>query len=180
MMDAFAELHLSESPKFLVDTYCGSGLFSVTCSKGFQSVIGVDVSEGSIKCARENAKANDVANAKFIYGNAEKIFEFVKSPADLTAVVIDPPRKVCYLSKGNMLTEKGCDDQFLDQLLELSPRVIVYVSCNVHSQARDIAQLLNDGKAKYKVVSIRPFDLFPQTFHMESIVTVVRYEESTN
>ena len=79
-----------------------------------------------------------------------------------------------------MLIDKGCDDQFLDQLLELSPRVIVYVSCNVHSQARDIARLLKDDKANYKVVAISPFDLFPQTFHMESIATLVRYEESSN
>ena len=93
-MDAFAELGLSDQPKFLVDTYCGSGLFSVTCSKGFQSVIGVDVSEGSIRSATENAKVNDVANANFIYGNAEKIFALIESPPDLTAVVIDPPRKV--------------------------------------------------------------------------------------
>jgi tRNA (uracil-5-)-methyltransferase len=94
MMDAFKEVGLSDKPKFLVDTYCGSGLFSVTCSNGFESVIGVDVSEGSIKYAKENAQINDVANATFIYGNAEKIFALVASPPDHTAVVIDPPRRV--------------------------------------------------------------------------------------
>jgi tRNA (uracil-5-)-methyltransferase len=77
-----------------------------------------------------------------------------------------------------LLIEKGCDKQFLEQLLELSPRVIVYVSCNVHSQARDIAELVADKKGKYKIAAIKPFDLFPQTFHMESIATLIRHEES--
>jgi tRNA (uracil-5-)-methyltransferase len=95
MMDAFAQLKLWDKPKYLVDTYCGAGLFSVTCSEGFESVVGVDVHEGSIKSASTNAKANDVKNASFIYGRAEQIFKLVKSPPDLTAVIIDPPRKVC-------------------------------------------------------------------------------------
>ena len=62
----------------------------------------------------------------------------------------------------------------MKQLLKFNPRVIIYVSCNVHTQARDIEYLLRD-KETYKVTAIRGFDLFPQTHHVESIATLVRY-----
>jgi tRNA (uracil-5-)-methyltransferase len=77
-----------------VDAYCGSGLFSVTCSEGFESVIGVEISSDSVQYAIRNAKANNIANASFITGSADKIFEVVRTPPDYTALIIDPPRKV--------------------------------------------------------------------------------------
>ena len=93
-MTAFKDMDLAGKPKFLVDAYCGSGLFSVTCCKGFESVIGVEISASSTQYAVRNAKANNIANASFITGSADKIFEFVQTPPDQTALIIDPPRKV--------------------------------------------------------------------------------------
>jgi tRNA (uracil-5-)-methyltransferase len=78
----------------LVDAYCGSGLFSITCSKGFQSVVGVEISADSVKYAKLNAEANRIENTTFLTGSAEKIFELVQTPPDQTAMIIDPPRKV--------------------------------------------------------------------------------------
>jgi tRNA (uracil-5-)-methyltransferase len=149
-----------EAPKYLVDTYCGSGLFAITCSQASESVIGVEISKESVSYAQKNAEMNEIKNASFILGQAEKIFEKVKTPPQHTSIIIDPPRK-------------GCDNAFLDQLLEFKPSKIVYVSCNVHSQARDIEYLLtSDEGKKYKIDSIKGFDFFPQTHHVESVVVL--------
>jgi len=164
IISTFKELQLADEPKFLVDAYCGSGLFSVTCSEGFESVIGVEISAASVEYAIRNAKANNIANASFITGTADKIFEVVQTPPDRTAAIIDPPRK-------------GCDKTFLNQLIKFNPCLIIYVSCNVHTQARDVRILLNQEQARYRVTAIRGFDLFPQTHHVESIVTLVRNQK---
>jgi len=163
-----------------VDAYCGSGLFSVTCSEGFKSVIGVEISSDSVKYAIRNAEANGIANASFLTGSADKIFEVVQTPPDQTALIIDPPRKVQTQDRLWKLKRQGCDKAFLDQLLKFNPRVIIYVSCNVHTQARDIGTLLNEEQTKYTVAAVRGFDLFPQTHHVESIATLVRYKEISN
>ncbi|KAF3988300.1 hypothetical protein FT663_04062 [Candidozyma haemuli var. vulneris] len=148
-------------PNYLVDAYCGSGLFSITCSGGVSRVIGVEVSADSVKFARRNAENNKVENADFIVGKAEQIFANIDTPAERTSVILDPPRK-------------GCDDVFLNQLSTYHPAKIVYISCNVHSQARDVEWFINNtehGK-DYHVESIKGFDFFPQTHHVESVAVL--------
>lgn len=151
------------TPLYLVDAYCGSGLFSITASKGVDRVVGVDVSADSVKFAQRNAERNGVKNAEFIDGKAEKIFAKIDTPNDLTSVIIDPSRK-------------GCDEVFLNQLSDYKPARVVYVSCNVHSQARDIQWFLNNtgNGGEYKIESIRGFDFFPQTHHVESVAVLSR------
>lgn len=151
-----------EEPNFLVDAYCGSGLFSITCLGGVSSVIGVEVSADSVKFAERNAQINLIKNAKFIVGKAEEIFKEIDSPAHRTSVILDPPRK-------------GCDEVFLNQLSAYHPAKIVYISCNVHSQARDIEWFINNTEAgsDYHVESVRGFDFFPQTHHVESVAVLV-------
>jgi len=151
------------APLYLVDAYCGSGLFSITASKGVDKVVGVDVSADSVRFAQKNAERNGVKNAEFIDGKAEKIFAKIDTPNDLTSVIIDPSRK-------------GCDEVFLNQLSDYKPARIVYVSCNVHSQARDIQWFLNSttNGPEYKIESIRGFDFFPQTHHVESVAVLTR------
>lgn len=146
---------------FLVDAYCGSGLFSITCLSGVSRVIGVEVSADSVKFAERNAKTNKIQNAKFIVGKAEEIFKNIDTPANRTSVILDPPRK-------------GCDDVFLNQLSEYHPAKIVYISCNVHSQARDVEWFIHNTKfgGDYKVESVRGFDFFPQTHHVESVAVL--------
>lgn len=150
-----------EDKNYLVDAYCGSGLFSITCLSGVSRVIGVEVSADSVKFAERNAKTNKIENAKFIVGKAEEIFKNIDTPANRTSVILDPPRK-------------GCDDVFLNQLSEYRPAKIVYISCNVHSQARDIEWFIHNTASgpEYKVESIRGFDFFPQTHHVESVAVL--------
>lgn len=144
--------------RFLVDAYCGSGLFALCCADGFERVAGIEVNEGSLLWARENATANGVPNAEFHVGSAEAIFAQIDFPPDATAVVIDPPRK-------------GCSPEFLEQLFRFSPKSVVYVSCDPATQMRDLASFRQQG---YRLTRVQPFDLFPQTRHLECVVSLVR------
>ena len=150
----------------LVDAYCGSGLFTITLSALFKTSIGIDISPASITSAKKNAQLNNTKNASFIAATASELFKSVTSIPEQTVVVIDPPRK-------------GCDESFLEQLLRFGPRLVIYVSCNVHTQARDIGYLVNgteDEEAKYHLRSLQGFDFFPQTGHVEGVAMLVRAE----
>lgn len=156
----------ADAPKItnLIDAYSGSGLFTVSLSPLFKNSIGIDVSTKSIEFASKNAALNNISpeSARFLAGDANNIFAEIKFPAAETAVVIDPSRK-------------GCDENFLGQLLQFGPERVCYVSCNVHTQARDVAVLVgglagvNEGKGLYEIESLRGFDFFPQTGHVEGV-----------
>jgi 23S rRNA (uracil1939-C5)-methyltransferase/tRNA (uracil-5-)-methyltransferase len=142
--------------RYLVDAYCGSGLFALAAARRFERVAGVEVSETSVAFARENATANGIANAAFLAGAAAAIFDELDFPPGDTAVVIDPPRQ-------------GCDAAFLRQLLAFGPRAVVYVSCDPATQMRDLRSFLAAG---YVLTAVQPFDLFPQTRHLECVITL--------
>lgn len=144
--------------RFLVDAYCGSGLFALASARAFERVAGVELSESSIAFARENASANAIGNASFLAADAAALFAGLDFPGRETAVVIDPPRR-------------GCDEAFLRQLMGFGPRAVVYVSCDPATQMRDLRTFLAAG---YSVTAIQPFDLFPQTRHLECVVTLSR------
>lgn len=142
--------------KYLVDAYCGSGLFTLTAAKDFTEVVGIEISEQSIDYAVQNAEANQIENASFVLGDAASIFDQIEFAGDESAVVIDPPRK-------------GSSEDFLNQLIEFGPRSVIYVSCNPATQMRDLQVLLGGG---YEIEEIQPFDLFPQTRHLECVVVL--------
>ncbi|QQL45988.1 class I SAM-dependent RNA methyltransferase [Sulfuriroseicoccus oceanibius] len=142
--------------KYLIDAYCGSGLFGLTSARAFDQVAGIEVSEAAIDWAKANAKANGIENVRFINGSAEAIFQDVQFPGSETTVIIDPPRK-------------GSNQMFIDQLQAFGPSRVVYVSCNPATQMRDLKEFLEIG---YEIENVQPFDLFPQTRHLECIVTL--------
>ena len=144
--------------RHLVDAYCGSGLFALTAAPAFARVAGVEISESSVRFARENAAANGIANATFLAADAATIFAGLDPSfiAADTVVVIDPPRK-------------GCDAVFLQQLFAYGPRAVVYVSCDPATQMRDLTHFLAAG---YELTAAQPFDLFPQTRHLECVLTL--------
>ena len=146
----------ADGARFLIDAYCGSGLFALAAADRFTRVAGIEVSETSVAFARENATANEIANAIFRAGDAAAIFAGVDFPPADTAVVIDPPRK-------------GCDGPFLQQLFAFGPRTVVYVSCDPATQMRDLRQFLAAG---YALTAVQPFDLFPQTRHLECVISL--------
>jgi 23S rRNA (uracil1939-C5)-methyltransferase/tRNA (uracil-5-)-methyltransferase len=144
--------------RFLVDAYCGSGLFALGSAPGFERVAGVEISASSVAFARENAAGNGITNADFLAGQAEAIFSGLTFPGGETAVVIDPPRA-------------GCDEAFLRQLLAFAPAAVIYVSCDPGTQMRDLRHFLSAG---YRPTRVQPFDLFPQTRHLECVITLRR------
>ncbi|KAK2627981.1 hypothetical protein QTJ16_002627 [Diplocarpon rosae] len=154
--------------RYLIDAYSGSGLFTITLSSLFTSSTGIDISTASIISAQENAKLNNLppSQCAFLAADAPELFKSVTYPRDETVVVIDPPRK-------------GCDRSFLSQLLKFGPRRVVYVSCNVHTQARDVGDLVRGveaGGTRYEIESLRGFDFFPQTGHVEGVCVLRRAE----
>lgn len=151
-----AQQACASGARYLVDAYCGSGLFALTLAPHFEKVLGVEVSETSADWARANARSNGITHASFLAASAEAIFDQVDFPAEQTAVVIDPPRK-------------GCDMAFLRQLFAFGPARVVYVSCNPATQIRDLAEF---DRAGYEVTEVQPFDLFPQTKHLECVATL--------
>ncbi|KAI9722054.1 MAG: hypothetical protein M1812_002014 [Candelaria pacifica] len=152
--------------KYLIDAYSGSGLFSLTLSSLFESTTGIDISSSSIKSATTNASLNNLSEkCSFLAAaDASALFTQITYPADETVMVIDPPRK-------------GCDDVFLNQLVAFAPKRVVYVSCNVHTQARDVGVLVGgvgDSEGRYEIESLRGFDFFPQTGHVEGVAILRR------
>jgi 23S rRNA (uracil1939-C5)-methyltransferase/tRNA (uracil-5-)-methyltransferase len=142
--------------RFMVDAYCGSGLFALTAAPAFEQVAGIEISESSIVFAKQNAVANGLSNVTFQAGDAAAIFAGLTFPAAETVVLIDPPRK-------------GCDESFLSQLFSYGPRAVVYVSCDPATQMRDLKAFLAAG---YELTAVQPFDLFPQTRHLECVITL--------
>lgn len=146
----------AEGIEFLIDGYCGVGVFALSGSSLFKEVTGVEINENAITWARTNATLNKVQNCQFIVGAAEAIFKGIAYDTEKTSIILDPPRK-------------GCDLNFIEQLISYAPKRIVYVSCEPSTQARDIHYLLEKG---YQITNIQPFDLFPQTRHIENVATL--------
>ena len=136
----------------LVDLYCGVGTFTRLLSPYVESVIGIEESASAI----EDAKVNciDVDNVTFIQAKAEfAAVELSQSGQTVDVAIIDPPRI-------------GCHPQALEALKTLAPRRIMMVSCNPITMARDLNALYESG---FRLVSVRPVDMFPQTRHVESL-----------
>jgi len=153
----------SENIDFVADMYSGCGMFAVHIAawKSQRHVVGVEVSKKAVECARRNAKRAGLQNISFECGHSESIFESLVEKSqfnsDRTCVVIDPPRN-------------GCDESFLSQLLRFGPQKIVYVSCNPETLSRDLASLF----PYYRVDGeIQPLDMFPQTRHVECVVSLM-------
>ncbi|OEU16030.1 S-adenosyl-L-methionine-dependent methyltransferase [Fragilariopsis cylindrus CCMP1102] len=158
-----------KSPSYLIDCYCGSGLFALSAASHFDLCVGIEVNPKAIEEATANAVSNDISNCQFMAASAEAIFtsppEITISgfeqqrvqtfPREETVVIVDPPRK-------------GCSEEFLNQLYDYSPQRIVYMSCGPATQARDAKGIVEIGG--YEITSIQPFDLFPQTKHIESLI----------
>ena len=154
-------------PTHLIDAYCGSGLFAISLAADFEKVVGIELDKDSITSAVRNAIRNFLQDkCSFVSGDAANIFSVVgdrqEFPRHKTVLIIDPPRK-------------GTDEKFIDQMMEFGCGVVVYVSCNAHTQARDVGMILGkvtkDGR-RYAVESLRGFDLFPQTAHVESVAVL--------
>jgi 23S rRNA (uracil1939-C5)-methyltransferase len=135
----------------VIDLFCGMGNFSLPLACRAGHVVGIEDYAPSIDMARLNAEANQVRNVEFFAADASAIIDRFKGEnPDL--VVLDPPRTGNY--------------EVVNQLLQLKPERVLYVSCDPATLARDLVPLIIGG---YEVISSQPFDLFPQTWHIESM-----------
>jgi len=144
----FADLTGKES---VLDAYCGVGTLSLYFAKRAKKVLGVECVAQAIENARENAKLNGIRNVSFSVAAAEDV---IGKLSQIDVALLNPPRK-------------GCEPSFLDGLGRLSPKKIIYISCDPATLARDLARLLKFG---YEVDAVQPFDMFPQTTHVETVV----------
>lgn len=147
----FADLHGDE---VLYDLYTGTGTIAQFVAGMCRKVVGIEYVEEAIADAKVNARMNGINNCSFFAGDMAKVLttEFVIQHGRPDVVITDPPRA-------------GMHEKVVQQLLEMAPRRIVYVSCNPATQARDLALLA----AKYDVGRLQPVDMFPHTQHVENV-----------
>ncbi len=140
----------------VIDAYCGIGAIGILAAGGAKEATGIESNAEALKDARINADRNGVGNIRFLLGDAGLALRRMEGPAD--AVFLDPPRA-------------GCSPEFLEALCRRAPEGIVYISCDVLTQARDVRRLEQDG---YRVLKVRPVDMFPHTEHVETVVSMAR------
>ncbi len=152
----FAELTGKE---IVYDLYCGTGSIGIFCSKNAKKIIGVEVVEEAIEDAKINASLNNLTDTAFFAGDVIKICDdaFFETHGKPDVIITDPPRA-------------GMHEKLVHKLLAMEAPIIVYVSCNPATQARDLS-LLNE---KYTVTKIQPVDMFPHTLHIENVVQLKR------
>lgn len=141
----------------VLDAYCGIGTISLIASKKAKSVIGVELNKDAVKDAIKNAKRNNISNARFYNDDAgEFMVKLAEEKKSIDTVFMDPPRS-------------GSDEKFLSSVVKLMPKKVIYISCNPVTQKRDLEYLTEKG---YEVKEIQPVDMFPQTFHVETVVLI--------
>jgi 23S rRNA (uracil1939-C5)-methyltransferase len=140
------------SSSILLDVYCGVGLFSKFFAPKCKTVIGIESSESA--CEDFAVNLDEFNNVELYEGEAGEILPALTGKIeDDSCMIVDPPRA-------------GIEKQALDAMINIRPQIIAYVSCDPSTLARDAARLITGG---YRLVDVTPFDLFPQTYHIESI-----------
>lgn len=141
----------------VIDAYCGTGTIGIIAAKAAKEVYGVELNKDAIKDAITNAKRNEIKNIRFINDDAGKyMVSLAEQKEKIDVVIMDPPRS-------------GSDEAFLSSVIKLSPKRIVYVSCNPETLARDLKYLVKKG---YAVTEATPYDMFPHTAHTEMVVAL--------
>jgi 23S rRNA (uracil1939-C5)-methyltransferase len=133
----------------LLDVYCGVGLFSAFLAPKCGRLIGIEASSSA--CEDFAVNLDEFDHVELYEGLVEEVIPLLEAKPDI--VLVDPPRA-------------GLEKHVVDGILKLSPRVIAYVSCDPSTLARDSKRLIEGG---YNLKQVTPFDLFPQTYHIESI-----------
>ncbi|NLN25474.1 MAG: 23S rRNA (uracil(1939)-C(5))-methyltransferase RlmD [Bacteroidetes bacterium] len=141
--------------ELVYDLYTGTGTIAQFVAKKAKKVVGIESVPDAIVAAKENAEINNIKNAHFFVGDMKNVFtdEFISQNGKPDIIITDPPRD-------------GMHKDVVQQILNIAPQKVVYVSCNSATQARDLA-LMDE---LYRVTKVQPVDMFPQTFHVENVV----------
>ena len=148
----FADL---KGDELVYDLYTGTGTIAQFVAKQAKHVVGVEAVPDAIIAAKENAQLNGIENVDFFVGDMKNVFnaDFIKQNGQPDVIITDPPRD-------------GMHKDVVNQILNIAPEKIVYVSCNSATQARDLALI----KDVYKITKTQAVDMFPQTHHVENVV----------
>jgi 23S rRNA (uracil1939-C5)-methyltransferase len=152
----FAEL---DGSQVVYDLYCGTGSIGIFCSKSAKKIVGVEAVDEAVADARENALLNAIDHAEFLAGDVIDVCtdDFFSHHGKPDVIITDPPRA-------------GMHGKLVEKILEIEAPIVVYVSCNPATQARDLALL----DSKYWVTKVQPVDMFPHTLHIENVVQLKR------
>ena len=159
------ELADLKGDEVLLDLFCGAGSIGLSMADDVKELIGIEIVESAVECAKENAKNNNISHAKFYTGDAadtEKLLSHAEEELGKKitpdVIILDPPRA-------------GCDEKLVNFASKLSPKKIVYISCNPATLARDCKLFKAYG---YETNIVYGVDLFPMTGHVESVVCLKR------
>lgn len=136
----------------ILDLYCGTGTIGIFLSDIATSVVGIEVIKDAVVAAKRNADINNIENIKFICGKVE---DYIGRFNNIDLIIVDPPRN-------------GLDKKTIDNLKRINPKEIIYVSCNPMTLVRDLKKLEED----YLIKEITPVDMFPNTYHVETVCTL--------
>ena len=139
----------------VVDLYCGAGTIAIYLSDGAKEVVGMEMVQDAVDDANRNCLRNGIRNCRFIAGDIR--FTLTQLDVQPDVMIIDPPRA-------------GMHQDVLEKVLAMGPQRVVYVSCNPTTLARDLSLM----KERYSVAEVQPVDMFPHTFHVESVAKLVR------
>lgn len=139
----------------LLDLYCGVGTLGTSVSKNFKNIYGIEIIDNAVSDAKHNANVNNITNATYYCGSTEKILNDLKVKFD--TIIVDPPRS-------------GLNKETIDLMLYIKPKRIAYISCDPFTFARDLKVL----KEEYNIKKINILEMFPNTYHIESICILER------
>ncbi len=146
----------------VLDAYCGTGTIGLVSAGSCKKVYSVELNENAVRDAHKNAKLNSISNAEIVCADSKDYIEYLRQEnTPLSCAILDPPRA-------------GCSRSFLNSLSALAPERIVYISCNIDTQLRDIRYMMKRG---YKPINAQGVDMFPYTKHIESVVLLCRTDK---
>jgi 23S rRNA (uracil1939-C5)-methyltransferase len=149
--EIFKLLKVNLSGEKLLDLYCGVGTLGLSVKDNFKRIVGIEKIENAILNAKDNALNNGVSNTEFYAGDTAKILSELNY--DFDTVIVDPPRS-------------GLNKETIDLILDINPKKICYVSCDQMTLSRDL-KILQD---KFYISKINILDMFPNTYHVETVV----------
>jgi 23S rRNA (uracil1939-C5)-methyltransferase len=141
----------------ILDLYCGCGNFSLFFAREGSAVVGIDANSHAITEALHNTVCNGLQNCSFLCGEVEQCLQQLASHK-FSAVLLNPSRQ-------------GCSAKVITHIARINPHLVIYVSCNPATLARDLKHLMLYG---YRIETIQPVDMFPQTYHIETVVKLVK------
>jgi len=144
----------------VIDSYCGTATISIYVANQAEKVYAIEVEKSAVRDAKINCELNGISNLKLFTGKAEEwLYKWRRSGEEVHLIIVDPPRR-------------GCSSKALKGIIKIKPKKIIYISCNPATLARDLKYLTKDDD--YTLKKVLPIDMFPQTSHIECIVSLER------